>query len=169
MAVDVSLTKGVAAGAFDFTSNVAANNTVTIGHITYTFVASPSSAYDVDIGSDLDESIENLASAINADGTSGAYGAGTLQHPLFSAVADTANDELDLTARMPGVHVNGQVLGATSPGGNDISANGATFAAVAGGTDGAGSVEEFIVSLLRLNQINAEVQVHLKELTDDVD
>lgn len=170
MAIGVTLVQGVGASAFAFASgNVAANDTVVIGNITYTFVATPSSAYDVDIGADLDASITNLASAVNADGTAGAYGDGTAAHPLFTASADTANDELDLTARCPGEEVNHCYLAATSPGANSITAGGVTFSAISGGTDGSGRVQDFIESLVDLNQINSEVLQHLKVLTEATD
>lgn len=171
MAKDVTLVAGTAAGAFAFTSNVAADDTVVIGDITYTFAADPTgTAYEVDVGTDLDDSIGNLVAAINASGTADdEYGDGTVANPYFTAEADLDNDEIDLTARLPGDQVNGIYLAATSPGGNSITAGGTTFAAISGGTDGSGAVASFIDGLLDLNQINAEVQSHLKELTEAAD
>lgn len=170
MANTVSLTRGLAPAAFAFTSNVSEDDTVVIGNITYTFKADPSStAYAVDVGTDLDDSIGNLVAAINASGTADdEYGAGTLIHPDVAAAADLANDELDLTAKIPGIHINGLRLAATSPGANDITAGGVNFAAVTGGTDGAGDVfgsTGFLSVLLTLNQVNSEVIRELAKLT----
>jgi len=171
MASNVALTTGTAAACFAFTSNVSADDTVVIGNITYTFKADPSSTpYAVDVGSDLDDSIGNLVAAINLSGTDDdEYGAGTVANPYFTGTADLANDELDLTARMPGTWVNGIALAATSPGANDISAAAANFAGVSGGTDGAGFVPSFISGVISLNQMNAEVMFELKKLTEASD
>ena len=166
MATTVSLTLGSAAAAFSFTSNVAADDTVVIGDVTYTFKASPSAANEVDVGGDLDTSINNLVAAINDSGTEGTtYGTGTVANPYFSATADTTNDEIDLEARFAGSWCNGIYLAATSPGANDISAGGTTFAAISGGTDGAGLVHTHIDDILDLNQVNSEVQYELKQST----
>lgn len=166
-----TITLGTAAGAFAFTSNVAADDTVVIGNITYTFKADPTgNAYEVDVGSDLDDSIGNLVAAINLSGTDDdEYGAGTVANPYFTASADLANDEIDLTARFAGSWCNGIYLAATSPGANDITAGGTTFAAIAGGTDGAGLVHTHLSDLLTKNQVNSEVQYELKRLTAAAD
>jgi hypothetical protein len=170
MANTVALTLGLAPAAFAFTSNVAADDTVVIGAITYTFKADPTGvAYAVDVGSDLDDSIGNLVAAINLSGTADdEYGAGTLVHPDVSAAADLTNDEIDLTAKVRGIHINGLYLAATSPGANDISAAAVNFAGVSGGTDGAGDLfgtDGFIDKLLELNQVNSEVGYELRKLT----
>lgn len=77
----------LATGVLTATGNFTANDTVTIGGQTYTFVAAPASAYDVDLGGDLATSLSNLASAVNADGTAGAYGAGTVANPDVTATS----------------------------------------------------------------------------------
>lgn len=180
MAIAVTVTQGSVQPAFAFTSQVSADDTVVIGARTYTFKVAPSSAYEVDIGTDLDGSIQNLVAAINADnsgetgdgGSGEAYGADTEAHPLVTATADTANDEVDLTARGAGIFFDHIYLAATSPGANDISAGGVTVAAAitaGAGTNGVGSIDDWVTSLLDLNQINAEVQYHLKQLTDAAD
>lgn len=160
MAITVTLVLGVMPGAFAFTSNVAANDTVVIGDITYTFVASPSSAFDVDIGADLDESIGNLVAAINLTGTEGTeYAAGTTRNPYVTASADLDNDEIDLTARFGGSWINGLYIAATSPGANDIAVESVVFGlgANSGHTDGSGSFHDWLDSLMDDNQINSEV------------
>lgn len=47
------------------TKNIAANDTVIIGSQTFKFVASPSAAGDVDVGTDELTSLQNLAAAVN--------------------------------------------------------------------------------------------------------
>lgn len=171
MAIGVTMTRGVAAGAFEFTSNVAADDTVVIGNVTYTFKAAPSAAYEVDVGADLDTSIANLAAAINLDGTAGTeyHTNHVTAHPDVTAAADPTNDELDLYARAAGVHIQGLYLTATSPGANTITAAGVTFSAVPGATAGAGGLDDWLESLIALNQINSEVLLELKKLTDAAD
>jgi len=170
MALTETLVLGVAPGAFAFTSNVAADDTVVIGDVTYTFKASPSAANQVDVGADLDTSIANLVAAINDAGTEGTtYGTGTVANPYVTAEADLANDEIDLTARVVGDQVNGLHLAATSPGANDITAGAAFFSGVSGGTDGAGSIPSVLGNLLNLNQLNSEVTSIILGLTAAAD
>ena len=166
----VTLTKGVAA-AFTFTSNVAADDTVIIGEHTYIFKASPSAAFEVDVGTDLETSIDNLTSAINLDGTVGAYGAShVLQSPYF--VATDSTTVTTLTARYGGEWVNGIRLGATSPGANDIAVTGAVtvFASVTTATLGAGDVSAWgaVIETAGM-QPNSQILSHLHELTEAVD
>lgn len=52
-------------------TQVTANDTVTINGVTFTFVASPSAAGDVDIGANVDATRANLAAAINAGAGAG--------------------------------------------------------------------------------------------------
>lgn len=174
MASTVALVNAAAAGSFAFTSNVAEDDTVTVGDVVYTFKDDPTGvANAVDVGSDLDDSIGNLVAAINLSGTDDdEYGVGTVVNPYVSAVADLANDEIDLTARLPGVSGNAIALAATSPGANDITAGGASVGAVSGATLGAGDLSAaggFIDNMLSLNQVNAEVQFELKKLTEAAD
>lgn len=171
MAQTVSMVRGVYAAAFAFTSNVAADDTVRIGDVLYTFKADPTGvAFAVDVGSDLDDSIGNLVAAINASGTDDdEYGAGTVAHPDFIASADLANDELDLQARYAGNGPNGAALAATSPGANDITAAAVYAGGVAGATQGSGSLDDWLTQLIALNQMNSEVLYELKTLTDAAD
>lgn len=173
MALRQTITLGVMPGAFAFTSNVAADDTVVIGDITYTFKADPTgNPYEVDVGSDLDDSIGNLVAAINASGTDDdEYGAGTVANPYVSAAADLANDEIDLTARFGGAWVNGLHLAATSPGGNDIAVEAAAFGlgANTGHADGAGSVATFLSDLQTYMQINSEVEAYVAGFTAAAD
>lgn len=169
MGLRQTLTLGVMPGAFTFTSNVAAGDTVSIGDIVYTFAADPTgNAYEVDVGSDLDDSIGNLVAAINASGTADdEYGAGTAANPYVTAAADLANDEIDLTAVAAGAWVNGLYLAATSPGANDIAVESVTFGAGAnsGHTDGVGSVATFLSDIQTYMQPNAEISAYIAGLT----
>lgn len=172
MASNVALVTGSAADAFAFSGgNVAADDTVVIGDITYTFKATPAAAYHVDVGTDLDTSITNLVAAINRSGTPSAttYHTDTVANPYVTATADLANDAVDLTARVPGTGINGLYLAATHPGANTITVGGTTFSAISGGTDGSGFIPSFISGVLSLNQVNAEVQAELKKLTEAAD
>jgi len=144
---------------------------VLIGDITYLFEIDPSSTpYSVDVGDDLDDSIGNLVAAINASGTpDDEYGAGTVANPYVTAVADLANDEVDLTARVTGNQINGLYLAATS-GANDITAAGVVFSAVAGGTDGSGSLAAFCAAIEDEGlQPNSVIISALHEVTEAVD
>jgi hypothetical protein len=167
MSISVALTTAAAAGSFAFTSNVAVDDTVTIGGVVYTFKADPTGvANAVDVGSDLDDSIGNLVAAINLSGTDDdEYGAGTVINPYVSAVADLANDEIDLTSKIPGLQGNGIALAATSPGANDISAGAAALGLVSGATAGVGELfgtAGWFEQLLAENQINGEVVQHIR-------
>lgn len=171
MATNVALVLGLLPDAFIFTDNVAADDTVVIGDITYTFKATPAAAYDVDVGADLDTSITNLTLAINRTGTPGAttYHTATVANPYVTAAADLTNDAIDLTARMPGDWINGLYLAATHPGANTIAALAAAWGLGVGGTDGSGFIPSYISGLLSLSQVNSEVQHALKRLTEAAD
>lgn len=168
MANTVTMVRGAAKTCFTFTSNVAADDTVVVGAITYTFKATPAAAYDVDVAGTLAGSIDNLNAAIDRSGTPGAttYHTDTVAHPDFTAT--NTDTTLLLTPRLAGAWVNGVYLAATSPGANDIAVAATTYGAVTG-TDGSGSVDDFLDSLLDLNQINSEVLTELHKLTDAVD
>jgi hypothetical protein len=171
MASTVTLVKGVAAGAFAFATNVANDDTVVIGDITYTFKTTPNAVYTVDVGADLDTSIGNLVAAINASGTAGltTYYTGTLANPYVTAAADLANDEIDLTARYAGDWINALRLDSTHPGANEITAASTCFSGVSGGTDGSGNLASHLLSVLELCQVNSDVQVELKKVTEAAD
>jgi len=98
-----------ASGTLTVTGNFTANDAFTIGDNTYTFVASPSSAYDVDLGATAAESLSNLAAAINGTGTVGTtYAAGTVVNTDVTASATAT--VLTITARTAGAVGNSIVL-----------------------------------------------------------
>lgn len=81
----------LAVGTLTATANFTANDVVTIGTVAYKFVASPSAAYDVDLGGTLTASLANLLAAINASGTAGTeYAAGTLANTQVDGISSSA-------------------------------------------------------------------------------
>jgi len=64
-----------------------ASETVTLGAVTYTYVAAPAAANDVAVGATVADSLSNLIAAVNAGAGSGtAYGAGTVANAdVFAA------------------------------------------------------------------------------------
>jgi hypothetical protein len=70
-----------------------ANDTVTVQGVAFKFVASPSAAGDVDLGSDVDGTRANLAAAIN-----GGAGAGTAYIEVSSADRIKLSDTYGITA-----------------------------------------------------------------------
>ncbi len=118
------------------TTNIEAGKIITIGTTVYTFAADPTgNPFEVDLGSDAEDSAANLAAAINADGTDDdEYGAGTTAHPDFYAASSDATTVV-IVARVPGDDNNADVTESDDAGwtwtGADI-ANG-----VAGVTDAA--------------------------------
>jgi hypothetical protein len=58
-------------GSILIATNPSANETVTVNGVTFKFVASPSAAGDVDIGTDAATSVDNLVAAINGDDGAG--------------------------------------------------------------------------------------------------
>lgn len=82
-----------------------ADDTVTVKGVTFTFVASPSSAGDVDLGADVDGSRANLAAAINGGSGAGstyialsAADRATLKNAGVVAVNSDSADTLTVTA-----------------------------------------------------------------------
>ena len=95
------------------------NDTITIGTITYKFVASPAAPYDIDIGTAAVTGA-SLVAAINGTGTASAttYFAGTMPHPTVTA-GDWTADEIVLTAKSPGSAGNAIVTTTALTDGSD--------------------------------------------------
>lgn len=74
-------------------TQVTANDTVSVGGVTFTFVASPTNPGDVDIGANVDGTRANLAAAIN-----GGAGAGTAYIEVSAANRIILSKTLRLTA-----------------------------------------------------------------------
>lgn len=166
-----SLVKGFMPGAFAFGANAQAGEVVTIGDITYTFAADPTGEpFEVDIGDDAEDSLDNLAAAINLDGTDDdEYGAGTTQNPYVTAAVDAANDELDLTARIPGDQINGLHLASDV---TSVTVEAAAFGlgANSGQVDGSGSVSEWAEDIETDGmQPNSQIIHELHKITEAAD
>jgi hypothetical protein len=75
-----------------FAGNAVAAETVTIGAVTYTWRAAPTTvANEVKVGATAADSITNLVAAIGAGTGSGSlYGSGTVVHPTVEVVSSTA-------------------------------------------------------------------------------
>jgi hypothetical protein len=86
-------------------TTIAADDTVTIGAVTYTYVTeltAPAVPYEVKVGASDSASLDNLIAAINkAAGEGTTYGTGTVAHALVTAAAG-AGDTMDLTAKTAG-------------------------------------------------------------------
>jgi hypothetical protein len=87
-------------------TNVAEDETLTIGSTVYRFRDTLAQAYDVKIGASAAITLDNLKAAINASGTPGTeYFTGTLAHP--TVVATDNNDTTQkVVARVPGTAAN---------------------------------------------------------------
>lgn len=151
-----------ATGGFDFNAAAAATDTVTVGDQTYTFVSSLSSADDVLVGTDLDESITHLVAAINgdADESGDGYHADTAESPYVTAEADLTDDEVDLTAKVPGTVSNGIFLGTSE---TDIVVTGGETEL----TGGTGRVDELFENMLSNVQLNSEAIDIVRFLSSD--
>lgn len=86
--------------------NAVADETVTIGSTVYTFKASPSAAFQVKVGANAAESIQNLLAAImTGEGAGTLYGTGTTPHPDVVVTGSTATT-LVITAKVEGTAGN---------------------------------------------------------------
>ncbi len=80
-------------------TTIAPDDTVTIGTVTYKFVASPAVANDIDVGVSDSVSLDNLIAAINlAAGAGTKYGTGTVVNPHVTAAAG-AGDTMDVESK----------------------------------------------------------------------
>lgn len=115
--------------------DVTANDTVTIGAVTYTFKAAPTTvANEVKVGGTAAASLTNLKAAINLTGTPGTdYGSLTVIHPTVAATTLTATT-LKLVAKTGGTGGNALAFSKVAA---TLTVSAATFAggAVATGID----------------------------------
>lgn len=152
-----------ATGVIDFNADPVATDTVTIGDQTYTYIATPSSPNDIDVGSDRDESISNLVAAINGGAGEGtAYGTGTVENPFVTATADLANDEIDLVAKVPGTFGNGIALATSEV---DIVILGSEVVLI----DGTGDLGDELDAIVSVEQLNAAVLQRIGDLSPAAD
>lgn len=153
-----------ATGTLTF-ATVIATDVAVVGGIEYTFIATPGSAYDVDVGADDTASAANLVSAINKDGTGGAttyYETGTVENP--AVFASSAGVVVTVTSRVPGTIGNGIILNSVDA---TITASGDTLGDVVAG---AGVLDDALESLVDEVQLDSEaisLIVHLTARTSD--
>lgn len=138
MLAPVATLDGTAASSVLTTSaDPAATDAITIGDITYTFIATPAAAYDVDVGgagANRAGSLANLVAAINDDGTPAAdtYHEDTVANPYVTAV-NNGDDTITITARIKGTQGNG--IATTSTEVDVAVPTGTTLASGAKGND----------------------------------
>ncbi len=120
-------------------------STVVIGNVTYTWKTaltnSGNTPYEVLIGISAAVALDNLRSAVNANGTPGTtYGVGTLAHPLVIATTNTDTTQL-IVARVTGTTPN--AIATTQAGTSHCTWAGSTMNS---GTPGTGSNPTPLVS-----------------------
>lgn len=155
-----------AQGTLTTTGNFTADDEVTIGTQTYIFKASPSAAYEVDLGASAEISIDNLVAAINLTGTAGTtYGTGTLINSAASAEKATAATML-VTSKTYGTSANSIVFTEDTDGGTSWSLDGS---GTLGGTTAAtnSNIDAFIV--LGLDSSVAAYDDNIWQVANDVD
>jgi hypothetical protein len=152
-----------ATAQIQFDAAPAATDVITIGEIAYTYIATPASAYDVDVGADLTASVLNLVAAINKSGGGATtyYETGTLVNPHMSA-ATAATNQILLTARVPGTAGNGIYLLSSE---TDIDIEEVGDTATLFSTAGTGVLEDALISLLDEVQLNSEAISMIAHLT----
>lgn len=127
--------KAVAASGTITGTTIAADDTVTIGGLTYTFVDAltddPETVpFEVLVGASDSDSLDNLIAAINgAAGEGTTYGTGTTEHPSVTASAG-AGDTVAIAAQTAGV--NGNAIDSTSA----LTDGGFAAVTLTGGVDG---------------------------------
>ncbi len=129
-----------ATGTLTLTANPTAGETVTIGAITYTFVAGSPGTNQVTIGGTASGSIDNLIYAVNMSGGNPGttHGSGGTANASVTAAAGTG-DTMDVTAITPGTTANSVAT-------TETLANGSWGAAtLAGGTGTPGRLGSMIV------------------------
>jgi hypothetical protein len=123
--------------------------TVVIGSITYRFMTTMALAFDVQIGANVDETLNNLIAAINLSGTEGTeYFAGMTENADAFAGAQS-RDRILVAAKVTGTAGNGFATTTTA------TASSWNFAVLTGGSD-----ENFPqpLSFPRLNLIDRDGQ-----------
>lgn len=111
-----SVVAGLRAESVVTANTVVDGDTLTIGAITYRAKTTPAQAYDVALGANDAEFLDNLKLAINASGVGDGtdYFAGTLAHPVVVATTNGASTQ-KVVARASGTSANATAT--TSTGG----------------------------------------------------
>lgn len=152
-----------ATGTLTF-SSVIATDVAVIGGITYTFIATPGSAYDVDVGADDTASAANLAAAINKSGGGATtyYETGTLENP--GAYATSSGAVVTVLSRLPGTIGNGIILNSVD---STITASGDTLGDTVAGVGDLDAALEGLMDEVQLNSEAISLVVHLTARTTD--
>lgn len=163
----VNSTIAHATSVFTVTDNFDDTETCVIGGKTYTVNATVgTSDGSVDLGTDAEGTLQNLAAAINLDPTGGEtgvadadYASGMTIHPDVICTGSTATT-LTIKAKTPGTV--GNFINTS-----DTHGEGSWTSTVM--ANGAGNMEDWLTSLFSLSQINSEVLADLKTLTPEAD
>lgn len=137
IAAGVTAAAKTAQGTLTFVSNPLAEATVTVGSVTYKFVAAVAEANDVKIGTTISETAANLVAAINAGvGIGEVYGAGTVANAganallsentvvaIFASTPGTAGNAVELASSGDAVTVSGATLAGGANAGAAVAAN----------------------------------------------
>ncbi len=144
MASAVNVPLVAATTTITFTGVAVANETIILGARTYVFKAAPSAAFEIDIKADETTQAAAVVSAINLDGTAGAYGAShVVEDPSFSATS--AAGVITVKSRIAGTIGNGLSISFTATNGTNIATG--NLSASAGYSAGTGDFEAFIVAM----------------------
>lgn len=134
-----------------------ANDTVTVGGVTYTFKASvTTTANEVDLGANAAEALANLKAAINADpaGSGTLYGSATVENPLVEATTLTSTT-LVVQSKVTGAI--GNLIPSTETS-THLSWGAATLAS------GSGNLPAAIENILSYCQLNSEALAAFDEI-----
>jgi flagellin len=128
-----------ATGLIDMTSNAASGDTVTVGSVTYTFVAAgqATAGNEVVIGSTANATLTNLQSALGAgatgNGGGSSYYVSTLQGASGATITSISGNQATVTAATTGATGNSLALKANLTNGTAGSVSGGAAAAAATG------------------------------------
>ena len=149
-----------AVGVLTATANLASNDTIFVAGQTYKIEASPATANDVDLGSDLEATLTNLAGAINGNFAVGEAHADTVAAPGVSAVSTATL--VTLTADVPGAFGNGIDFREGVDGGSKFSIT----TAMAGGAGDLGVELDAVVANMQINSQVAALMTQLSPASD---
>lgn len=166
-----------ASGALTFSGNAVADETVTIGGVTYAWKAAPAAANEVLVGASAAASAANLILAINAgERTEGAeeYGDDTEAHPDVIASQGATASVVELQADEPGqagevatteTMTNAAFGSATLTGGigSGVKAIGVTTASVSTGSGESATVDVFRDGVWNLHAVKWDASFNTQE------
>ena len=140
-----------ASASLTLTYNVAAGSTVNIGNTTYRFTTGASSGTNVQIGGTAADTLANLASAVNGNGSDTSVNASASGNVLSLNATSTGSTENNLAA-------NSNLLVAASPSPATWTTTG-SLGNLGGGTGGASA--QGLLSLLNIANLSSGAQVSI--------